>query len=114
MLLSHLLIGHKTPAPRFAPGVFVALLAVFSLIGQAKPIIALVGLGTLLILSGALVEANRQRIWDNYGKQYRKRKGVKGFWTKPNRTYYNINVIFLWPFIIFLGAICLWVAYALA
>ncbi|GAC1602030.1 MAG: hypothetical protein NVS3B29_04580 [Candidatus Saccharimonadales bacterium] len=72
------------------------------------------GLGTLLIIGGALVEINRQRIWENYGKQYRKRKGLKNFWTKPNHTYYTINVLFLWPFIIFLGVICLWVAYSLA
>jgi hypothetical protein len=114
MLISHLLIGHKTPAPRFAPGVFIGLIAIFALLGESRPVVALAGLGTVLIVAGALIEANRARIWDSYRKTYRKQKGLIGIWTKPNKMYYTINVVFLWPFIIFLGAICLWVAYSLA
>jgi hypothetical protein len=111
MILSHLFIRHKTPTPRFAPATFVSLLAIFALIGQSRPVIGLVGLGTTAILSAALVEVNRQRIWDEYKKVYRKQKGLKGLVTKPNPIYYNINVIFLWPFIFFLGVVCLWAAY---
>jgi hypothetical protein len=105
---------HKTPRPRFAPGVFVGLVAIFAILGQTKPVIGLAGLGTVLVVTAALVEVNRQLIWENYRKSYRQRRGLKGLWTKPNQTYYNINVMFLWPFIIFLGLICLWVAYSLA
>lgn len=114
MILSHLVLHHKNPEPRFVPGLFIALIAIFSILGQYKPLIAMAGLGTVLIVAGTLVEANRQSIWTNYQKVYRKRKGLKGIWTKPNHTYYTINVAFLWPFIIFLGVICLWVAYSLA
>lgn len=114
MLISHLFIGHKVPAPRFAPGLFIALIALFALMGDSRPVVALAGLGTVLVVTGTLILSNRARIWDNYRKSYRKQKGLMGLWTKPNQTYYIINVLFLWPFIIFLGAICIWVAYTLA
>jgi hypothetical protein len=114
MLISHLLIGHKVPSPRFAPGLFVGLVALFALLGQTRPAVALAGLGTVLIITGTLIELNRQRIWEGYRKSYRKRKGLLGLWTKPNHMYYTINVMFLWPFIIFLGIVCIWAAYYLA
>jgi hypothetical protein len=114
VLISHLLIHHKTPGPRFAPGLFIGLIATFSLLGQSKPVFALAGLGTTLIAGGSLIELNRQRIWENYRKGLRKAKGLKGIWTKPNTTYYTINVVFLWPFIIFLGMVCLWASYVLS
>jgi hypothetical protein len=102
---------HKTPAPRFAPGLFLGLLVAFTLIGESRPVIGLVGLGTTLIITAVLIELNRQRIWDDYKKAYKKTKGVSGLWTKPNPVYYTINVVFLWPFIIFLGVVSLWAAY---
>jgi hypothetical protein len=114
MLISHLLMRHKTPEPRFAPGVFVGLVAAFSILGQTKPVVGLVGLGTVLLVTAVLIEVNRRRIWDTYNKAYKKRKGIKGMWTKPNPVFYTINVVFLWPFIIFLAVICLWAAYILA
>jgi len=114
MFISHLFTHHKTPKPRFAPGLFLGFLVAFVLLGQTKPVFGLVGLGTTLIVTGVLVELNRQRIWDDYVKAYRKRKGLKGILTKPNEIYYTINVLFLWPLIIFLGFICLWSAYLLA
>jgi hypothetical protein len=112
MLISHLLPRHhKTPPPKFAPGIFMGLLAGFSILGLTKPIFGLVGLGTTLLVSGVLVEINRVRIWDDYRALYKKSRGFKGMWTKPNPVYYTINVVFLWPFIIFLGFISLWAAY---
>ncbi len=114
MLVSHLLINHKEPGPRFAPGLFIALLAVFTLLGQSKPIIGLTGLGVTLITAGSLIILNRQRIWSEYKKSFRKAKGLKGLWTKPNPVYYTLNVVFLWPFIIFLGVVCLFAAYAIS
>ena len=114
MLISHLLIGHKVPAPRFAPGLFIGLIAVFAILGQSRPVVGLAGIGTILIITGTLIELNRQRIWENYRKAHRKQKGVMGIWTKPNMMYYRINVLFLWPLIIFIGAVCVWAAYALA
>jgi len=113
MLISHLLTHHKTPQPRFAPGVFLGFILAFVMLGQSSPVFGLAGLGTTLVVAGVLVELNRQRIWDNYAKSYRKLKGYKGIWTKPSPVYYTINVLFLWPLIIFLGFVCLWAAYAL-
>jgi uncharacterized membrane protein len=111
MLVSNMFRRHKTPGPRFAPSLFFGLLAIFAILGQPKPIVGLVGIGTTLIITAVLVELNRERIWDNYRKSYRKQKS-KSRLTAPNRLYYNINVMFLWPFILFLGIICLWAAYA--
>lgn len=113
MLISHFFVRHKTPGPRFAPGLFLVLLSGFALLGQEKPVFGLVGIGTTLIVTAVLVELNRERIWDNYNKMYRKQKGLKGLWHKPNHIYYTINIAFLWPFILFLGLICLWAAYIL-
>ena len=114
MLISHFFVRHKTPAPRFAPGLFLGLLASFVLLGDVKPVFGLVGIGTTLIVTAVLVELNRQRIWDNYLKTYKRQKGLKSLWRKPSPVYYTINVAFLWPFILFLGLICLWAAYILA
>ena len=114
MLVSHLIVGHKTPGPRYAPGLFVGLLVAFLILGQSKPVVGLVGLGVTLIITGTLVVLNGERIWDNYRKAFRKSAGLKGLWTKPNPIYYTINMYFLWPFIIFLGLVCLWAAYVLA
>lgn len=114
MLFSHLLMRHKTPAPRFAPGLFIALVALFGSMGKTRPIVALAGVGTVLIVAGILVELNRARIWESYLKTHKKKRGAKSLWTKPSHVYYTINVLFLWPFIIFLGLVCIWAAYALA
>lgn len=113
MLISQLLVRHKAPAPRFAPGLFMSLLVAFTILGQTRPVVGLTGLGTTLIITGVLVELNRVRIWETYRKSYKKPKGLAGHWTKPNPAYYTVNVVLLWPFIIFLGTICLWAAYAL-
>lgn len=114
MLISNLFVKHKVPAPRFAPGLFLVLLAVFMLLGQNKPVYGLSGIGVTLVIAGILVEFNRDRIWESYKKTYRKQKGIAGMWTKPDPIYYNLNVYFLWPFIVLLGAICLWAAYMLS
>lgn len=111
MLISNLFVRHKTPPPRFAPGLFLVLLAAFVVIGQTKPVFALVGIGTTLVVASTLVEVNRNRIWEGYKKSYKRNSGMVGLWTKPNPVYFNINVWFLWPFILFLGLVCLWAAY---
>ncbi len=113
MLISRLFTHPKTPAPRFAPGLFLGLLVSYTLLGQVKPVVGLVGIGTTLIVTGSLIILNRQRIWDNYRKSYRKTKGASSIWHKPNPIYYTINVVFLWPFVIFLGLVGLYAAYML-
>jgi hypothetical protein len=114
MLISHFFVRHKTPGPRFAPGLFLGLLSAFVILGDVKPVVGLAGIGTTLVVSAVLVELNRQRIWDTYLKTYRKQKGLKGLWRKPSQVYYTINVAILWPFILVLGLVCLWAAYTLA
>jgi hypothetical protein len=110
MLISSLFVRHKVPPPRFAPGLFLFLLAVFALLGQDRPVFGLVGIGTTLIVAAVLVETNRGRIWELYKQNHKKSKGA-GPWSRPDPVYYNINVYFLWPFILFLGLSCLWAAY---
>lgn len=114
MLLSNLFTRHKTPPPRFAPGLFLGLILLFVLLGQAKPVYGLIGIGTVLIITAGMVEINRQRIWDQYKKTYKKQAGLLGLWTKPNQIYYTINVMILWPFIMFLGICSLFAAYVLS
>lgn len=114
MIISNLFVRHKTPQPQFAPGVFLGLLALFMIMGVAKPLVALVGIGTTAIIAAVLVEVNRVRIWDGYRKAYRKQKGLKGIFTKPNSTYYTINVVLLWPLMLLLGVLCLYTAYIYA
>ena len=111
MVLSSLFMKHSKPTPKLAPGIFLLLVVLFSAISIDKPIMGLVGLGTIASLAGTLVLVNRQSIWDNYRKAYRKSKGLTGFFTRPNELYYTINVWFLWPFVVFLGLACLWTAY---
>jgi hypothetical protein len=109
VVISNLFIRHKTPQPQFAPGAFLGLIALFVVMGVAKPLIALVGLG----IAAVLVEVNRVRIWETYRKSYRKQKGLKGVFTQPSQTYYMINVVVLWPVILLLGVMCLYAAYIL-
>ena len=114
MLLSNLLIRHKTPQPRFVPALFLSLLIIFTVVGFARPIRSLVGLGTTLILASALVLANRRAIWDNYRKAYRRRAGLLSMMSAPAHIYYTINVRLLWPLIFVLGVACLWAAWLLS
>ena len=113
MLLSNLFVKHKVPQPRFMPGMFLGMLALFIVLGQSKPVFALVGIGTVSILAAALVEFNRVRIWEEYRKSFRKTKGLTGLWTEPAQIYYTLNVVLLWPFILVMGTLCLWAAYLL-
>jgi hypothetical protein len=114
MLISQLFTRHKVPEARFLPGLFLGLLLFFVILGQSKPVVGLVGLGTVLLVAGALVEFNRTRIWENYKKTYKKNKKLAGFWNQPSDVYYMINVVLLWPFIMFIGFVCLWASYVLA
>jgi hypothetical protein len=114
VILSNVFIRHKVPQPRFAPAVFLGLFAFFILIGETRPLIALVGLGTIAIIFGAIVEVNRERIWETYKKAYKKPKGLKGVMTRPDPFFYLVNVYFLWPLIIVLGVLCITAAYLLS
>jgi uncharacterized membrane protein len=114
MLISNLFVRHKVPPPRFAPALFLSLLAVFVLLGNTKPVVGLVGIGCTVIVAAVLIELNSDRIWETYRKTYKKESGLKRKWTEPNRLYYNLNVYFLWPFVFCLGLLCLYAAYVTA
>jgi hypothetical protein len=114
MLISNLFVKHKQADPRLTPAIFLGSLAVFTLLGQSRPLLGLMGIGVTVIIAGILVELNRYTIWDTYRKSYKKEKGLKGLWVEPNRIYYNLNVYFLWPFVVFLGILCLYTAYWLS
>jgi hypothetical protein len=114
MLISSLFVKHKVQPPRFAPGLFLFLLAAFVLVGDFKPVYGLVGIGTTVLIAGVMIEVNRNRIWEMYLKTHKKQKGLSSIWTKPNKLYYNLNVYMVWPFVIFMGLVCLWSAYILS
>ncbi|MDF2460657.1 MAG: hypothetical protein K0S68_60 [Candidatus Saccharibacteria bacterium] len=114
MLLSNLFIKHKEHRPKFAPMIFLFLLTIFIFIGDTRPVMALVGIGTIVTIAAVLVLINRDAIWDDYRDRFKKNKGLKGVWVEPNRVYYNINVFVLWPFVLVLGILCLISAYAVS
>ncbi|MBW4062176.1 hypothetical protein HJC99_06400 [Candidatus Saccharibacteria bacterium] len=111
-MFHHLFRRNKTPQARFAPTLFLILITVFVIVMRARPVLGLAGLGTTLLVVAGLVIVNRDRIWDNYKKSYKKTKGWRGRFTELNKTYYYINVVLLWPFIAALGLVCLCAAYA--
>jgi hypothetical protein len=113
MLLSNLFNKHKIPGPHFAPWAFLALLALFVLMGQSRPVVGLVGLGTTAVLGALLVELNHKRIWEEYRRAYKKQRGLAGTLSAPSMLYYNINVYLLWPFVLAIGLICLYAAFML-
>ena len=110
-MFQHLFHRPKKPQYRFAPTVFLGLIAVFIVILQMRPVLGLAGLGTTLILAAALVILNRERIWFDYKKSYKKKKGLHGKLTKPSSIYYSMSVFLLWPFIAGLGVVSLIAAY---
>ena len=112
-MLSRLFMHKSMPQPHFAAHIFIVLIAVFTILIQLRPAVGLAGLGTTVLLAAALIEVNRDRIWETYRAEYKRRRQLKGLWHEPNRIYYTINVYMLWPFVAFLGAVCLAVAYLL-
>lgn len=114
MMLSSLFVKHKIPQARFAPGLFVLLLAAFIFMGQSKPVYGLTGIGVTAVVTAILVEANRDRIWETYRRTYKKQKGLYGMMSKPNKVYYTLNVYFLWPVVFLIGVVSLFVAYQLS
>jgi hypothetical protein len=110
-MFQHLFHRRKKPTYHFAPTIFLGLIAIFVIILQLRPVVGLAGLGTTLILAASLVILNRERIWLDYKKSYKKKKGLPGHLTKPNSIYYTINIFLLWPFIAALGVVSLIASY---
>lgn len=91
--------------------VFLILIIAFTLLTFSRPVVGLSGLGVVAILMAIIIELNRFRIWESYRKNFKKKLGIRGWWSEPNKLYYNLNVYLLWPFVGVLGFVCLWVAY---
>lgn len=105
------MLFHRSPKPQFGESVLALLVVFFALMVQIRPIVGLTGLGTTLLVIAVLIELNRVRIWDDYKKAWKKRKGL--FWHAPHKIYYNLNVYVVWPLVALLGLACLWAAYNL-
>lgn len=108
-----LFIHRRTPKARFAAWAFFCLLILFLAIATQKPATGLAGAGAILILLALIVEANKERIWKDYKKGYKYKKGswTPESWTKPTQTYYNLNVYFLWPLVFITGFVAIATAY---
>lgn len=112
-MLSKLFRRHRSIKPGYVQYLFLGLLVLFVVVAQVKPVIGLVGVGTLAILAAGVVELNSQRIWDEYRKNYKKQRRFTGIWHEPKVIYFNLNIYVLWPLVALLGALCLWAAYVL-
>src|SRR4051812_20403956 len=108
MLISHAFSRPQPDRVRLIPGVFIALITFFTAMAWVSPVVSLTGLGTVAIVAAALVELNAQKIWADYKKASRKKR--RSMWTEPQPIFFTINVALLWPFVAFLGAVCLWSA----
>jgi hypothetical protein len=109
-----MLFFHKKPRrPRFASWAFLALVVLFVAIWTQKPQVGLAGLGGVLILASLLVEANKDRIWDEYKKNYKRDKNdpFPASWSKPNPLYYKLNVYVVWPVVFVMGLASIYAAY---
>ncbi len=103
----------KTKPVRGLMGVFLVLILIFTVLTFSRPVVGLTGLGVVAIIMAFIIEFNRDRIWESYRKNFKKEKGIRGWWSEPNKLYYNLNVYVLWPLIGLLGVACLWAAYNL-
>lgn len=103
----------RTPKARFVTWAFFCLLVFFLALATQKPAIGLTGAGAILILLALTVEANKERIWKDYKKSYKRNKDswIPEAWTKPTQAYYNVNVYVLWPLVFIVGFVAIATAY---
>ncbi|TAK89561.1 hypothetical protein EPO04_00395 [Patescibacteria group bacterium] len=108
-----LFIHRRTPKARFVSWAFFCLLILFLAIATQRPQVGLAGAGAILILLALTVEANKERIWKDYKKGYKYKKGswLPKAWTEPTQTYYNLNVYVLWPAVFVVGFVAIATAY---
>ncbi len=104
------------PRARFASWSFLALLVLFASISTQRLAVGLTGIGAVLIISSILVEANKERIWDDYKKQYKYSKNdlLPKSWSEPNQLYYRLNIYLVWPTVFLLGLAAIYAAYLIA
>lgn len=104
--------NHSRPA-RFIQWSFLELIVLFVVIATNKPAVGLAGVGATLVIASLLVLSNKDYIWDNYKKHYKKPKNspLLVSLTEPTKTALTLNVYFLWPAIFFLGLASVYAAY---
>jgi hypothetical protein len=109
------LFHKKAPEARLAGWSFVALAVLFIVLSLSKPAVGLSGLGAIMILAAMLIEANKDRIWEDYVRHYKHRQSdsLPKEWSEPNRLYYQLNVYFAWPLVFVLGLFAIGAAYSL-
>lgn len=111
------MLFHKArPRARFASWSFLALLVLFAAISTQKLAVGLTGLGAVLIICSLLVEANKERIWTDYKKNYKYSKNdlFPKSWSEPKEAYYRLNVYVVWPIVFVLGLAAIYAAYLIA
>lgn len=107
-----MLFRKANPPARFGGWAFIDLALLFLAISLVEPAVGLSGLGAVLILGSILVEANKERIWSQYKKNYKYRKSdaLPKKWTQPNETVYKANVYVVWPTVFILGLVSIYAA----
>ena len=107
---------HKTvkPKPRLGAVLYALLLVVFAILTFYLPIVGLLGMGSLLLLAGIIVEMNADRIWQESAKWQKKNRKSIPWWNRPTPFFYALNVYVLWPIIILMGITDFVLAYKLA
>ena len=110
------LFHKKAPEARLAGWSFVSLAVLFGVLMLSRPAVGLSGLGAILVLASILVEANKEQIWNDYVRHYRRAKSdvLPKELSEPNRLYYNLNVYLAWPAVFVLGLFSIGVAYTLS
>lgn len=92
------------PKARAAEWVYLVLLLLFTTILYVRPAVGIAGIGALFVLSSLQVLANKDYIWENYTKTYKKSRGkARAKLLEPTPLAYRLNVLFLWPLILFTG-----------
>lgn len=93
--------------------VFIVLLVAAQLVMMYSSVLGLIGIGSVLLISGIFYEMNADAVWKESIKRSKKNKKNTKWWNKPTYGFYLFNVFVLWPFIILLGIFSLVTAYTL-
>jgi hypothetical protein len=111
-----LFFHHKSapPKPRYGVLLYAALVFAFAIVSRYSPVFGLVGLGSLLIIAGIVVEMNSTRIWAESLKWHKKNRKNVPWWNRPTPLFYAINTYVLWPLVIVMGVFAFVLAYKLA
>ena len=111
-----ILFHHKsaTPKPHYGAVLYAILILAFVIVTQYSTVVGFVGLGSLLVLAGIVVEMNSGRIWEESQKRHKKNRKHVPWWNRPTPFFYAVNTYVIWPLVIVLGVFALVLAYELA